>query len=94
MMSPPISFAAKASADPQVMLRILGLFAQRYRVPRYVSAVKVGEALHISLEVDELSEEAAEILCWKMQQIVSVRQAEWAVMTNVTRLLVGVGGAA
>lgn len=93
MMS-PIGFAVRAKADPQAMLRIVGLFAQRHQVPRHISALKVGDDLHISTEVEELSEEAADILCWKIRQIVCVQKAEWALMTNVTRLAVGAGSAA
>lgn len=91
-MTVPLCFTVVTSADPQAVLRVLGLFAQRDQVPRDVAARRVGEEMHIRVEMEEMSEEAANILCWKMRQIVCVRQAEWAVTDNVTRLLAGMGG--
>lgn len=93
MMADPLCFSIVASADPQAVLRILGLFAQRHHVPRDMAARRVVDDMHIRIEMEGLDDGAADILCWKLRQIVCVKTAEWAVLTNVARLVAGAGAA-
>lgn len=68
---------AKVGADPQIVLRILGLLAQRYGSPHKVQAEQQGDDVHIMVEVTGMGGASAQISCCKMEQMVAVVQAEW-----------------
>lgn len=68
-------FAIRAEADPQVLMRIVGLFAQRSIVPELVTCRRSGERLEIAVEAVLASDEAAERLLEKLRAIVLIGDA-------------------
>lgn len=68
-------FAIKATIDPQVMLRIAGLFAQRHVVPRQLNCRTVGAYLLIDVEVELESPLLARRLLERARSIVLVERA-------------------
>lgn len=67
-------FHVTADLCPQALLRILGLAAQNSLIPRSVTCERHDDRLEISLSVDSLSPERAEILLHKLSAIVTVRE--------------------
>lgn len=68
-------FAVRAAQDPQVMLRVAGLFAQRSVVPRQLSCRTSGSSLLIDVEVALERPEIARLLLEKIRSIVCVERA-------------------
>lgn len=60
--------------DPQSILRVLGLFAQRQMVPQSVQVERRGDALHMAISASDLDAVAAQILADKLQQLLVVMQ--------------------
>lgn len=70
------AFAISAAQDPQVMLRVTGLFAQRSILPHQLRCRKSGDSLLIDVEVELESSAAATVLLEKLRSIVLVEHAE------------------
>lgn len=68
-------FAIRAASDPQVMLRVAGLFAQRGIIPDRFCARQSGDVLLIDVEVRLPDEGAARVLLEKLRSIVCVERA-------------------
>lgn len=79
-------FQVTASARPQMLLRALGIFAQRDLVPRHITVHQVGDDLQIIIDVDGLTDQAAQLLCRKLEQIVAVKHAHWTASTKLVAL--------
>ena len=69
------AFAVRAVQDPQVMLRIAGLFAQRNIVPRQLCCRTSGSWLLIDVEVEGGAPATAQLLLEKIRSIVLVERA-------------------
>ena len=67
-------FAIRAAQDPQVMLRVAGVFAQRNLVPRQLSCRTSGSCLLIDVEVALGTPEMARRLLEKIRSIVLVER--------------------
>lgn len=65
-------FAVRAAQEPQVMLRVAGLFAQRNIIPRQLCCRTSGSWLLIDVEVRLESGAVAQLLLEKMRSIVCV----------------------
>lgn len=70
------AFAISAAQDPQVMLRVTGLFAQRSILPHQLNCRKSGDSLLIDVEAELESDAAATVLLEKLRSIVLVEHAE------------------
>ena len=68
-------FAICAEQDPQVMLRIAGLFAQRNIVPHQTCCRRSGHRLLVDLEVELDNAAAATLLVEKFRSMVMVERA-------------------
>lgn len=75
-------FQVLAEADPQVLLRVLGLFAQRSIVPSDVAMTTKGGRMHIDLRQAGLSEAAAAIISAKLHSIPLVSTVELQLIEN------------
>jgi len=65
-------FQIKAAHDPQTMLRLLGLFAQRNIVPLTISCQAYVETQDVRLVATGLSKKDAQIIAAKMTAMVTV----------------------
>lgn len=68
-------FAIRAVSDPQVMLRVAGLFAQRSIIPDQICARRSGDFLLIDVEVQLESSAIARLLVEKLRAIALVERA-------------------
>lgn len=69
------TFAVRAHADPQILLRILGLFAQRSVIPEQASCARAGDILLIDIQASLPDEATAELLLHKLRAMVCVDRA-------------------
>jgi acetolactate synthase regulatory subunit len=72
-----IRLDVEADLCPQVLLRVLGLVAQQWLIPLTITARSASDSIAIEVELDgaALSAERAEVLLYKIEAIVSVREA-------------------
>ncbi|MEI9850559.1 MAG: hypothetical protein WDN24_06510 [Sphingomonas sp.] len=70
------SFRITAQACPQLLCRVIGLFAQQGRVPERVSALRDGAMLSIELEIGDIDPHRAAIIAEKMRAIVTVAHVD------------------
>lgn len=66
--------AIKAESDPQVLLRVSGLFAQRSIIPRQISCRRYKNFLIIDIEVDLLDSQVVNTLIEKIRSIILVNR--------------------
>lgn len=71
-----VTLRAQADHCPQVLLRILGLFAQHATVPLSIAADRDDDGLRIAVEIDTLPDATMAVLLAKVQAIVTVRLVE------------------
>lgn len=69
-------FQVMTEADPQVLLRVLGLFAQRYIIPSEVAVVTKGGRMQIDVRQPGLSQSVTEIISAKLGSIPLVISVE------------------
>ena len=74
----PAVFRVMASADAQVLPRLLNLFAQRDILPTELRALVTGDRLQVSFRVGGLEAAHADLIAEKMRQNVSVTHVELA----------------
>ena len=67
---PRSEYRIVAVSTPQVMLRILGLFAQQDRVPERVRMDVVEDMIWLALSVDGLTRHRAEIIAEKLRALI------------------------
>ena len=67
-----------AARTPQVMLRILGLFAQQDFVPERVRMDVVDDMIWVALSVDGLTRHGAEIIAEKLRALVDTQTVDLA----------------
>lgn len=67
-------FVIAGSACPQLLPRVLGLFAQRELIPREVAIYSDADTLDIKVVQDALDPRHAEIMAAKMCALVMVRE--------------------
>ena len=65
-------FVVTASAEPGTLIRVLGLFAVRDLVPRFVSCVRESDMLRIEVDIDSVGDDIDQILAAKLRQIIVV----------------------
>ncbi len=65
-------FTVTASAEPGTLIRVLGLFAVRDLVPRFVSCVRELDLLRIEVEVGAVDDDIGQVLAAKLRQIIAV----------------------
>lgn len=68
-------FAIRAMPDPQVTLRVVGLFAQRNIIPHQACCRKSGECLLIDIEAELESPAVGSLLLEKLRSMVLVDRA-------------------
>lgn len=68
-----LRFDIMIDADPQGLLRLLGLLAQMGLVPELVVALREGEAMRVTIDQSGLALAQAEIIAAKMRSSVLVR---------------------
>lgn len=68
-------FAVRAAQDPQVMLRVAGLFAQRNIVPRQMCCRQSGTRLLVDVEAELDSPTIADLLLEKLRSMVLIERA-------------------
>lgn len=68
----------EAGHCPQVLLRVLGLIAQRSIVPFTIVASRSDDDLALSVEIEALPPHQAEALVARVESIVMVRSARFA----------------
>jgi len=66
------AYSVRALADPQLMGRLLGLFAQQDLVPASVKSTRSGDRLSVHIRQPSLSERRAEVIAAKMRALVPV----------------------
>lgn len=66
------AYAVRADICPQVVIRLIGYFAQQNLVPSSIRVRRWSDELAISIEQPGLDEHQAEIIAEKMRAIVSV----------------------
>ena len=69
-------FDIVVAEDPQAMLRVVGLFAQRSLVPERLTMERTGAQLRMSLEISSLDARGADILVARLREGVTVIGAE------------------
>lgn len=76
---PPATVAARRSCfqittvdGPQVLLKLLGLFAARDLTPAVVRSVREGERHHVEVMLDGMEEHMADIVAAKISALVEV----------------------
>lgn len=67
-------YVVTASLCPQVLLRILGLFAQQSIIPQSIHCEQCENELHATVALINLSSQQAEILHAKIASIVMVQR--------------------
>lgn len=60
---------------PQVLLRVLGLLARHWVLPLSIEAVRGGDALRMTVEIETLPEPERATLVARIEAIVAVRTA-------------------
>lgn len=65
----------RVAAEPQSLLRVLGLFAQRWLVPHHVEAQNVGDSLQIRVAVDT-DVATADLIAKKLSEAVIVLEVQ------------------
>lgn len=71
----PHTYGIRAHADPQALMRIVGLFAQRSIIPDQVSCRLAGEYLVIDIQAMVGGDADAHILLYKIREQVCVDRA-------------------
>ncbi|MGY4395420.1 hypothetical protein ACVWZA_000581 [Sphingomonas sp. UYAg733] len=69
----PFSFAVTAERCPQILCRLIGLFAQQDRLIDQVEMVDTGRILRVTLVVSGIDPQRAAIAAEKIRQLVRVR---------------------
>lgn len=69
-------YDVRAHADPQTLLRVVGLFSQRGLIPIAVQSARAGESLSISIEVELDAAAVAELLLQKLRTLVLVEDVQ------------------
>lgn len=68
----PVLFQIQAEAEPDVLCRVLNLFALQQLLPRHVELVRDGDTLTIEILSDEQSWHRALVIGEKLRNLVSV----------------------
>lgn len=68
----------QADHCPQVLLRVLGLFAQRSIIPLSMAASRGADEIALTVEIEAPPAEQAEALVARIESIVMVRSARFA----------------
>jgi hypothetical protein len=66
------SYAATATPDPGMLIRILNLFALRDLVPLRVRSRTLGNHLQVTVDVQDLAEAEAQLIAARMRALVGV----------------------
>ncbi|MFO1260749.1 MAG: hypothetical protein U1E68_06705 [Sphingomonadaceae bacterium] len=74
-------FTVRTAADAQALSRVLEHFALRMLLPERVEAVRNGEVVDISLEMDRLDETTARLIVGKIRSSVLVLDAALSVQS-------------
>lgn len=67
-------FEVEAEADPQVLLRLLGLFAQRWLTPSHVTMSATAHEVRVMIRQAGLSQPSATMIAERMRSGPFVRQ--------------------
>lgn len=61
-----------AEAEPDLICRVLNLFAMQYLIPQQVSVLQQQDTLMIDIEVDGMTWHRAQVIGEKMRNLISV----------------------
>jgi hypothetical protein len=75
-----------ADAEPDLLCRVLNLFAMQYLIPQKVSVLQQDGQLMIEAEVGELTWHRAQVIGEKMRNLISVYSVELHSMTDLQGL--------
>jgi hypothetical protein len=76
-------FQLVAEAEPDLICRVLNLFAMQYLIPQQVSVQREEDRLMIETEVDGLSWHRAQVIAEKMRSLIDVCSVELAPVTDL-----------
>lgn len=68
----PVHFQIQAEAEPDVLCRVLNLFALQQLLPQHVEMTRDGDTLSIEILSDEQSWHRAQVIGEKLRNLVSV----------------------
>jgi hypothetical protein len=75
-----------AEAEPDLLCRVLNLFAMQYLIPRQVSVVHQDGMLMIQAQVGDLTWHRAQVIGEKMRSLISVCSVQLESITDVHAL--------
>ncbi|WP_397450914.1 hypothetical protein [Pseudomonas sp. NA-150] len=61
-----------AEADPDLLCRVLNLFAMQYLIPQHISVLQQEQMLKIEIQLDGLSWHRAQVIGEKMRSFIDV----------------------
>lgn len=73
------AFTVAASADPQLLCRMLGFIARLGRVPDGVEAVRRGDDMRVSIRLDDIETGHAELLAENIRAMIHVAAVQLVV---------------
>ena len=74
-----VTFTVSGQRCPQILCRLLGLFAQQDQLIDHVEAVATARRLRVRITVAGIDDSRAAIIAEKMRQLVSVNTVNWRI---------------
>jgi len=75
-LTPPrlgsVAFTVTASADPQLLCRMLGFIARLGRVPDGIEAVRSGDGMRVTIRLGDIEADRAELLAETIRTMIHV----------------------
>lgn len=71
-----VAFTVTASADPQLLCRMLGFIARLGRVPDAVEAVRHGDAMRVTIRLGDIEAHRAELLAENIRTMIQVEAVQ------------------
>ncbi|SDA10628.1 hypothetical protein [Sphingomonas sp. NFR15] len=72
----PIAFTVAASADAQLLCRVLGFVARLGWVPDKVDAIRQGDEMRISIRLGDIDVDRAELLAENIRAMIDVEAVQ------------------
>lgn len=75
-----------AEAEPDLLCRVLNLFAMQYLIPQQVSVLQQDQMLMVDIQLDGLTWHRAQVIGEKMRNLISVCSVELESVDNKSLL--------
>lgn len=72
-----VTFRVSAARCPQLLCRLMGLFAQQDRLVHHANAIATPRRLRVTITICGLDDCRAEVIAEKMRQLISVHSVSW-----------------